>query len=137
SQWQSIFRVLAPGAQPWREKRAECAFCRWPARRRLHGERRGDRCRNHRPFGRDFGTLEPTPRGSARVAIECARLPPDSRHVVTLSVRRFRTEGGGYHALDCCAVLGAIKAASLRSAAAFRGASGLDRASAQRRMALA
>jgi len=41
----------------------------------------------------------------------------------------------GHHALDCCAVLVAVKAASLRSAAAFRGASGLDRASAQRRMA--
>ena len=38
----------------------------------------------------------------------------------------------GYHTLECRAVLGAVKAASLRSAAAFRGASGLDRACAQR-----
>jgi hypothetical protein len=42
---------------------------------------------------------------------------------------------GSHHALDCCAVLVAVKAASLRSAAAFRGASGFDRASAQQRMA--
>jgi len=39
---------------------------------------------------------------------------------------------GGHHALKRDAVLGAVKAASLRSAAAFRGASGLDRACAQR-----
>ena len=38
----------------------------------------------------------------------------------------------GHHTLDCGAVLGAVKAASLRSAAACRGASGLDRACAQR-----
>jgi hypothetical protein len=44
---------------------------------------------------------------------------------------------GYHHALDCCAALGAVKAASLRSAAAFRGASGLDRAFAQRPIALA
>ena len=34
----------------------------------------------------------------------------------------------GHHAVECGAVLGAVKTASLRSAAAFRGASGLDRA---------
>jgi hypothetical protein len=38
-----------------------------------------------------------------------------------------------HHALECLAVLGAVKAASLRSAGAFRAASGLDRASAQRK----
>ena len=38
----------------------------------------------------------------------------------------------GHHAFNHAAVLGAVKAASLRSAAAFRGASGLDRACAQR-----
>ena len=38
----------------------------------------------------------------------------------------------GHHALECRVGLGAVKAASLRSAAAFRGASGLDRACAQR-----
>ena len=38
----------------------------------------------------------------------------------------------GHHAVKYRAVLGAVKAASLRSAAAFRGASGLDRACAQR-----
>ncbi len=38
----------------------------------------------------------------------------------------------GHHACEYVAVLGAIKAASLRSAAPFRGASGLDRACAQR-----
>ena len=137
SQRQSIFRVLASGARNWREKRAECAFCRWPARRRLLAERQGDRCRNHRAFGRDFGALEPTPRGSTRVAIEYARLRPDSRHVATLPVGDSARTISGHRALDCCAVLGAVKAASLRFAAAFRGASGLDRASAQRRMALA
>jgi hypothetical protein len=38
----------------------------------------------------------------------------------------------GHHAFNHAAVLSAVKAASLRSAAAFRGASGLDRACAQR-----
>jgi hypothetical protein len=38
----------------------------------------------------------------------------------------------GHHAQHGRAVLGAVKAASLRSAAAFRAASGLDRACAQR-----
>ena len=38
----------------------------------------------------------------------------------------------GHQAVECGAVLGAVKAASLRSAAAFRGASGLDLACAQR-----
>jgi hypothetical protein len=37
----------------------------------------------------------------------------------------------GHHAVERGAGLGAVKAASLRSAAAFRGASGLDRACAQ------
>jgi hypothetical protein len=54
------------------------------------------------------------------------------RFTPTVSVAK---KYGYRHALDCCAVLGAVKAASLRSAAAFRGASGLDRASAQRRLA--
>jgi hypothetical protein len=39
----------------------------------------------------------------------------------------------GHHAFNHAAVLSAVKAASLRSAAAFRGASGLDRACAQPR----
>jgi hypothetical protein len=38
----------------------------------------------------------------------------------------------GHHVFNHAAVLSAVKAASLRSAAAFRGASGLDRACAQR-----
>jgi hypothetical protein len=38
----------------------------------------------------------------------------------------------GHHFAECDAVLGAVKASSLRSDAAFRGASDLDRASAQR-----
>lgn len=37
-----------------------------------------------------------------------------------------------HHIVECCAVLGAVKASSLRSDAAFRGASDLDHASAQR-----
>ena len=57
--------------------------------------------------------------------------------VCVVTRRQFRTNICGHHVLDCCAVLSAVKAASLRSAAAFRGASGLDRASAQRRMAIA
>ena len=40
---------------------------------------------------------------------------------------------GGHHARDHRAVLGAVKASWLCSDAAFRGASGLDRACAQRR----
>jgi len=40
---------------------------------------------------------------------------------------------GGHHAFNHAAVLGAVKAASLRSSGAFRAASGLDRACAQRR----
>jgi hypothetical protein len=43
----------------------------------------------------------------------------------------------GHHAFNHAAVLSAVKAASLRSAAAFRGASGLDRACAQRNIAVA
>ena len=38
----------------------------------------------------------------------------------------------GHHFAECGAVLGAVKASSLRSDTAFRGASGLDGASAQR-----
>jgi hypothetical protein len=38
----------------------------------------------------------------------------------------------GHHVVESGAVLGAVKASSLRSDAAFRGASDLDRASAQR-----
>ncbi len=38
----------------------------------------------------------------------------------------------GHHIVECDAVLSAVKASSLRSDAAFRGASDLDRASAQR-----
>ena len=38
----------------------------------------------------------------------------------------------GHHFAECGAVLGTVKASSLRSDAAFRGASDLDRASAQR-----
>lgn len=37
----------------------------------------------------------------------------------------------GHHIVKCGAVLGAVKASSLRSDAACRGASDLDRASAQ------
>ena len=40
----------------------------------------------------------------------------------------------GHHVFQHGAVLGAVKASSLRSDAAFRGASDLDRASAQRNM---
>jgi hypothetical protein len=38
----------------------------------------------------------------------------------------------GHHFAECDAVLGAVKASSLRSDTAFRGASDLDRASAHR-----
>lgn len=41
-------------------------------------------------------------------------------------------QASGHHARDRRAVLGAVKASSLRSDAAFRGASDLDRACAQR-----
>jgi len=49
--------------------------------------------------------------------------------------RRDVTSSGppsGHHARDCAAVLGAVKASSLRSDAAFRGAPDLDCACAQR-----
>jgi hypothetical protein len=56
------------------------------------------------------------------------KLPASSSSVSTENVA---WGFGGHHAVECHAVLGVVKAASLRSAAAVRGASGLDRACAQ------
>jgi hypothetical protein len=42
----------------------------------------------------------------------------------------------GHHVLKCRAALGAVRAASLRSAGAFRAASSLDHACAQRCFAI-